>query len=76
MSTCLRGAGAVAIALCLLAGCATNPMTGRRQLMLVPEDTIIAQSSAAYSSLIGNSASHGKLVEGWSYGGESQDHHR
>lgn len=64
MSACLHGAGPVAIALCLLAGCATNPMTGRRQLMLVPEDTIIAQSSAAYSNLIGNSASHGKLVEG------------
>src|SRR2546425_2719657 len=37
----------------LLAGCSTNPVTGRSQLMVVPESMAISQSAAAYSSMMG-----------------------
>jgi len=56
--TCLIGA----FALMGLAGCATNPVTGRQQLSLVPESTVIDQSVAAYDSQIRNLRSHGKIV--------------
>jgi predicted Zn-dependent protease len=43
-----------AAALCvLLAGCSTNPVTGRSQLMVVPESMAISQSAAAYNQMIG-----------------------
>lgn len=45
----------------LLSGCATNSITGRSQLMLVSEQSAIAQSSNAYSSLIGGLSKEGKL---------------
>lgn len=45
----------------LLAGCATNSITGRSQLMLVSEQSAIAQSANAYSSLIGGLSKEGKL---------------
>lgn len=44
-----------------LSGCATNAVTGRSQLMLVSEESAIAQSDSAYSSLIGGLAETGKL---------------
>lgn len=44
-----------------LSGCATNTVTGRSQLMLVSEESAIAQSDGAYSSLIGGMAETGKL---------------
>lgn len=50
--------------LCLaifLPGCATNSITGRSQLMLVSEQSAIAQSSGAYSSLISGLKESGKL---------------
>ena len=56
--TCLIGA----FALVGLVGCATNPVTGRQQLSIVPESTVIAQSAAAYDSQIRNLRSHGKIV--------------
>ena len=56
--TCLIGA----LALVGLVGCATNPVTGRQQLSIVPESTVIAQSEAAYDSEIRNLRSHGKIV--------------
>src|SRR5882762_8823838 len=37
----------------VLAGCSTNPVTGRSQLMVVPESMAITQSAAAYSSMMG-----------------------
>jgi Zn-dependent protease with chaperone function len=37
----------------LLAGCATNPITGRSQFMVVSERMAIGQSAAAYSSMMG-----------------------
>lgn len=50
------------IALCclLLSACATSP-TGRRQLMLVSEDTAISSSAQAYSQEMGNFRKEGKL---------------
>src|SRR5918992_2991030 len=37
----------------LAAACATNPITGRSQFMVVPERMAIGQSAAAYSSMMG-----------------------
>ena len=50
------------IVLCclLLSACATSP-TGRRQLMLVSEDTAISSSAQAYSQEMGNFRKEGKL---------------
>jgi predicted Zn-dependent protease len=44
----------------LLAGCATSP-TGRRQLMLISEDSAIASSAAAYVQEVGKLKQEGKL---------------
>lgn len=38
----------LALFLLVLAGCATNPMTGRSQLSLVPESAVIDQARSAY----------------------------
>src|SRR3989442_15377489 len=43
-----------ALALGALAGCSTNPITGRSQFMVVSEDMAIGQSAAAYSSMMGD----------------------
>src|SRR4051812_22177776 len=40
-------------ALAALAGCSTNPITGRSQLTVVSEDMAIKSSASAYSSMIG-----------------------
>lgn len=45
----------------LVAGCATSP-TGRRQLMLVSEQTAIAASRQQYAQTMGQLSSQGKLV--------------
>jgi len=37
----------------LLAACATNPITGRSQFMVVSESSAIGQSAAAYDSMMG-----------------------
>src|SRR5438034_11526073 len=46
---CLAG-----LAFGALAGCETNPITGRSQFMVVSEDMAIGQSAAAYSSMMGD----------------------
>ncbi len=43
-----------ALVLGALAGCSTNPITGRSQFMVVSEDMAIGQSAAAYSSMMGD----------------------
>jgi predicted Zn-dependent protease len=52
----------IVVLLCctLLAACATSP-TGRRQLMLVSEDTALSSSAQAYSQEVGNFRKEGKL---------------
>lgn len=47
-----------------LAGCATNPITGRNQLMLVSEDYAIGGSAAAYRSMMGQLGSRGQIDTG------------
>jgi predicted Zn-dependent protease len=37
----------------LLAGCETNPITGRSQLMIVPESMAVSESAAAYAQMMG-----------------------
>lgn len=56
--TCLIGA----LTLVGLVGCATNPVTGRKQLSIVPESTVINQSEGAYDAEIGTLRSQGKVV--------------
>ncbi|HEX5476220.1 MAG TPA: M48 family metallopeptidase [Burkholderiales bacterium] len=49
--------------LALLAGCATNQVTGRSQLMLVSEQQAIGSSAAAYTSMMGQLGKK-KKIEG------------
>ncbi len=44
-----------------LAACSSNPMTGRSQLMLVPERQVISQSVSAYKAELAPHAKKGKL---------------
>jgi predicted Zn-dependent protease len=37
----------------LLAGCQANPITGRSQLMIVPESLAVSESATAYSQMMG-----------------------
>ncbi len=56
------GRGLVVLAALLeLAACSTNPMTGRSQLMLVPERQVIAQSLTAYKAELAPHAQKGRL---------------
>src|SRR5689334_9797478 len=48
-------------ALALLAGCATNTITGRSQLMMVSEQSAIKGSASAYSSMMGGFKKKGKV---------------
>ena len=53
----------LAVSLCfVLAACATSP-TGRRQLMLVSEDSAIASSAQAYVQEVGKLKQEGKLSD-------------
>ena len=51
-------------ALALLAGCATNEITGRKQLMMVPESTAVSQSAAAYAQMMGQLAAKHQIESG------------
>jgi len=42
------------LALLALAGCTTNQITGRSQLLVVPESMAISSSASAYSSMMGD----------------------
>ena len=52
------------LACLLLLGCATSP-TGRKQLMLVSEDSAIASSRSAYLSTVKQLDDAGKLEDDW-----------
>ena len=60
MSRSLHRITAVLLVSALLAACATSP-TGRRQLMLVSEDSAIASSAQAYVQEVGKLKKEGKL---------------
>ena len=51
----------LAIAMLFLAGCQTNPVTGRQQLMLVSESTAISESKLAYAAMLQPLAKEGKI---------------
>jgi len=55
---------AVAVLLSAVAGCATNTITGRSQLVLVSEEQAISGSASAYSNMIGQYAKKGKVIAG------------
>lgn len=44
-----------------LAACSTNPITGRSQLLVVSEQSAIAQSAQAYQAMVGDLDKKGKL---------------
>ena len=46
-----------------VASCATNPVTGRSQFMIVSEEQAIRQSAQAYSSLMGQMQRQGRLAD-------------
>ena len=51
-------------ALCLIAvltGCKSNPISGRHQFMIVPEDMAISESNKAYKAMLTPIKSEGKL---------------
>ncbi len=49
------------VAILALSGCQTNPITGRKQLMLVSEDTAISESKVAYTAMLQPLAKEGKI---------------
>ena len=56
-----RGVALALAAALLLSACATTPVTGRKQLMLVSEESAIAASKEAYTSMLAEPARQGKL---------------
>ena len=52
---------ALTLAMLTLAGCQSNEVTGRNQLMLVSESTAITESKQAYSALLQPLAKDGKI---------------
>ncbi len=51
----------LAIAMLFVGGCQSNPVTGRKQLMLVSESTAISESKQAYAALLQPLAKEGKI---------------
>ena len=51
-------------AMVLLAACTTNPITGRSQLMVVPESMAIRESTSAYSQMVGGLAKKNQIETG------------
>ncbi len=49
------------VAILALAGCKSNPMTGRKQLLLVSEDTAISESKVAYAAMLQPLEKDGKI---------------
>ena len=57
----VKRALAYAALMVLLAACATNPVTGRRQLMFVSEESAIAASAEAYTQMLAPLEKEGKI---------------
>ncbi len=49
------------LAAMLLSSCSTNPITGRSQLLVISEQSAIAQSSQAYQAMMGDLDKKGKI---------------
>ncbi len=56
-----RSSIALTLAILALAGCESNPVTGRQQLMLVSESTAISESKQAYAAMLQPLAKEGKI---------------
>jgi predicted Zn-dependent protease len=54
----------VLVAALALAGCAQNQITGRRQLLVVPESTAVNQSAAAYVQMMGDLGKKNQVERG------------
>ena len=52
---------ALALAILVLAGCQSNPVTGRQQLMLVSEAMAISESKQAYTAMLQPLVKEGKI---------------
>ena len=52
---------ALTLAILALAGCESNPVTGRQQFMLVSEGTAISESKVAYAAMLQPLAKAGKI---------------
>ena len=52
---------AVLLAIIVLVGCSSNPISGRSQFMIVPEDMAISESSKAYKAMLSPIKKDGKL---------------
>jgi len=52
------------LALAVLPGCSTNPITGRSQLMLVSEESAEQQSAVAYQQMVGGLNKKGQIERG------------
>jgi predicted Zn-dependent protease len=50
----MKGPAFVLLAAALLAGCAENQITGRRQLLVISEQQAIASSATAYNTMMGD----------------------
>ncbi len=57
----IRALSWLTICAVLLSACASAPVTGRKQLMLVSEDTAIAESEPAYFEMLSEPSRQGKL---------------
>ncbi len=56
MRHAMRGALMLGLAVCLFAGCTTTPLTGRSQLMLLPESQINQLALDSYKQVLGESS--------------------
>jgi predicted Zn-dependent protease len=61
MTSRLRTFATLTLVALTLAACKSAPVTGRKQLMLVSEDSAIASSASAYVQMLGPYAKEGKL---------------
>jgi predicted Zn-dependent protease len=59
--TAVRTLPALLAAAFLFSGCATNPVTGRSQFIMVSERTALSGSASAYSSMIGGLSKKGQV---------------
>jgi len=61
------------LAAAALAGCATNPITGRSQFLLVSEEMAIGSSASAYAQMLGQLQKKGKLETGTARAGKLRE---
>jgi predicted Zn-dependent protease len=73
MSRVLRAAVLGCACAAVLAGCATNTITGRSQLMMVSEESAIKGSASAYNRMVGGLVQKGKIETGTPRAGRAKE---